>query len=539
VPTDFNRILLQRLLAAGALSSTQVEQVEQAQREQGLSLRTAVVQLGCMDDATFLRHWATLHDVPIVDLDTFPVDPDAIALVPRDTCVELTALPLRCTQDTLTVALAEPYDVFAVDSLHFVSNRTVQVAFAAAGEVRAAIERYYPGAGPLPEPIDVDVQIGPAVQAIDEIVRDAIQRRASHIHFEPDALGLRIRMRIDGALHELRRLPSGLRRMVAARIKILACLDIAERRLPQAGRAQVKIEGRDVELWASTLPTSEREEHVLLQIVEPAQVPPGLEGSGLEADTVERFKACLATRAGLILVCGPRQSGRTTTLYQALETVAREGLSAMAAEYAVERRLPGVTQLEMRSDIGFDAGAALRAMLRQDADAILLAELSNYDVAMQAVRASLEGRLVLCGMHVRNAVAAVGRLADMGIEPYLIAASLRAVLAQRLVRRLCTACREPAALPEPYAAQAPAAYRPRGCPECGNTGYRGRTAVGELLVVDDALGQAIVRQAPPGELSALARSRGMRSLWQAALAQVAAGNTAFSEALAAAPPDRV
>ena len=533
--TRFNRTLLERLLELRAISPEQLDQLERAQKEQGLSLRAAVVRLGCMDDAAFMRQWAQLLGLPIVDLATCAVEPDALALVPRRTCVECLLLPLHCTEDALTVAMAEPTDLLAVDNLRFLTNRTVEMAFAPAAEVRTAIGRYYPEEGPLPEPVD-DEEDGAVIQVIDEILEEAVERRASHIHFEPQAQGVRVRVRIDGALHDLRRLPPALTRMAAARVKIKTLLDISERRRPQSGRIQIEIGGRHVTLRASTLPTIDREERIVLHILDPLDAPAGLEASGLEADAVERFKACLAARDGLVLVCGPAQCGRTTTFYHALELLARAGLSVMSAEHAVERRLPEVTQLELQPGIGLGMAEALRALLRQDPDAILLAELTDSDTARHAVRASLEGRLLLSGMHVSTGAAAIMRLQDMGIDAYLIAASLRAVLTQRLVRRLCDVCREPDPVPAELRAQyglnTPAVFRPRGCPACDTTGYRGRTAVGELLVIDDVLRAAIARPAPPGEIDALARSRGGRSLRQAALAKVAAGITSLAEALA-------
>ena len=535
--TEFNRRLGERLLGAGALSAEQLSRVEQVCRQDGLSLRAAIVSLGVMDEATFLGHWAQLQELQIVDLANWEVEPDAIALVPRQICLRHMVFPVRCAHKTLTVAMADPMDIFAADDLHFLTNRTIEVAFAPAAEIRAAIERHYPEHEPAPEPIEDDVS--PIVGIIDEIFEEAVRRRASHIHFEPEPVGMRVRVRIDGVLHDLRRLPPTLTRMAAARVKIKTLLDISERRRPQFNRVQIEIGDRDVAVWATTLPTIDREEHLVLHILETPDAPREIEASGLEADTIERFKACLAAREGLILICGPAQCGRTTTFYHALEILARARLSVMSGEHVVERRVPGVTQLELQPTIGLGMAEALRAMLRHDADVIAITELADAETATRAVRASLEGRLVLSGMHVSRSAAAIARLQDMGIDAYLIAASLRAVLTLRLVRRLCEACREldplAAGLSAQYGLDARSVFRPRGCPECNSTGYRGRAAVGELLVSDDELRAAIARQAPPGEIEALVRGSAGRSLRQAALAKVAAGVTSLAEALTVTP----
>jgi type II secretory ATPase GspE/PulE/Tfp pilus assembly ATPase PilB-like protein len=359
-----------------------------------------------------------------------------------------------------------------------------------------------------------DDESAPVVQLVARILLRSLTQRAEAIHFEPVEGGFRVRFRIDGVLHDVAHLPESARASATARIKIVANLDIAERRMPQNGRFTLKTKKGDATFMVVTHPTAlGREERIVLRRLDDGPARADLAATGHDSHIVEQWKQALGRR-GLALICGHAGSGRTTTYYASLAWLASSAMSVVSAEAVVERIVPGATQMPLNASIGLSMGAALSSMLRSDPDAIALSEIAGAEVASMAVRAALEGRRVLAGLHVPRAADAVGRLLDMGLEPPLVAHGLCAVLAQRLVRLSCTSCRA------------------KGCERCHGTGYRGRTPVAELLVIDDEIREAIVRDGRPRAIGALARRRGMRTMREEAMSQVAAGLTSQAEVLA-------
>lgn len=366
-----------------------------------------------------------------------------------------------------------------------------------------------------------DLAQGPVVEQVDRVLRRAAALGASDIHVEPTADDVRVRVRIDGVLREAGMLRGGQAQAVASRVKVLAALDVAERRRPQDGRLQFEADGRAVDVRVSVVPTSTGEK-VVLRLLDPAAQALDLDGLGFEPDDLARFREAVRAPYGIVLVTGPTGSGKTTTLYAALTEIARPEVNVMTVEDPIEYDLGEINQTQARPDLEFGFAEALRAFLRQDPDVIMVGEIRDAETARVAVRAALTGHLVFSTLHTNDAAAAVPRLADMGVEPYLLAASVRLVAAQRLVRLLCESCKRPGA--------EPGTFEPAGCDACQGTGYRGREAVYEVLGVDRDLAAAIGRGAPHAEVEALARAAGVRSLRENAARTWRAGRTSAEEA---------
>jgi general secretion pathway protein E len=377
------------------------------------------------------------------------------------------------------------------------------------------------------------------IRLVNHLIGRVIDLRASDIHLEPFDDGLHVRYRIDGALDSVEVVAPRQGAAVTSRIKLLAHLDISERRLPQDGRIRTRVKGRELDLRVSTLP-SVYGESVVMRVLDRASVRLSLADMGMDAGTLAQFGAMLARPHGILLITGPTGAGKTTTLYAGLATLDAVANKIVTVEDPVEYQLPGIVQLQVQSQIGLSFAHALRAILRQDPDIIMIGEMRDGETAQIAVQAALTGHLVLSTLHTNNAASAVVRLLDMEVEPYLITSTVNAVVAQRLVRTLCTSCRE-AYLPDAAWLQAsgldrhlaPGAplYRPRGCPECRGSGYRGRSGIYELLVVDEAIRRAVMAGGDAAALQALAVQAGMRPLHEDGLRSVAAGHTTLEEVL--------
>lgn len=380
--------------------------------------------------------------------------------------------------------------------------------------------------------------VGSAVDLADALLDAAVERGASDLHIEPEAESLRVRFRFDGTLHTVGRLPARLAPSLAARLKVLAGLDVAEKRRPQDGRIRMRRTGRDIDLRVSSLPTVHGEK-LVLRVLDRGAAPPDLDRLGLDDVSLAALRRALASPHGMVVATGPTGSGKTTTLYAALQTLDRERLNVVTAEDPVEYQLGGVNQVHVRPDIGFGFPEALRSFLRQDPDVIMVGEIRDRETADVAVRSALTGHLVLSTLHTNDAVSAITRLTDMGVEPFLIAAALRLAVAQRLLRRLCPACKRPAP-PDPAVAHelgfAAEALGPVGCDACAGTGYRGRLAVAEVVTLTEPLQALAAQRAPVHALREEAARGGWRPLRDAALTFVAQGETSLDEVLRATAP---
>jgi type IV pilus assembly protein PilB len=379
----------------------------------------------------------------------------------------------------------------------------------------------------------------PVIRFVNLILADAIRKRASDIHLEPYEKVFRVRYRIDGVLHDVMAPPKQMEAAILSRVKIMANLDIAERRLPQDGRISVKFSSKEVDLRVSSLPTIFGEK-IVMRILDKTGVVLDLVKLGFEEDDLERFRRVIQTPYGMILVTGPTGSGKSTTLYAAVSAINSADINIMTAEDPVEFNIPRVNQLQVREDIGLTFSSALRSFLRQDPDVILVGEMRDTETAQIAIRAALTGHLVLSTLHTNDAPSTITRLLDMGIAPFLVSSSLLMVVAQRLVRRICVECREETQLPlsvlldagfRPDEAEGVKTYRGQGCVNCANTGYRGRTAVHEIVEITPELQQAIVDERSANELRVIALKQGMRTLRQAGLRKVARGITTIEEVI--------
>ncbi len=500
-------------------------------------------------------HCDYLHEIPS------SLAPDCIASLPASLARDYGALPVRHDHRGLDVLTVDPFNPQTVDDLTFATGRDVRLVIADPVEVQALVRRYYGedessledilqefGAAPLPQTPDNDLSAHdlealagqtPIVRFVNLVLARAVRDHASDIHFEPFETEFRIRYRIDGALHELAPPPKAFALPIASRIKVLAHLNIAERRLPQDGRIKVTLAGRAVDLRVSTLPT-QFGESVVLRVLDQSAVQLDLAQLGMPPDVLAGVTATLRRPNGIFVVTGPTGSGKTTTLYSGLRLIDTPDSKLLTAEDPVEYELEGVMQVPVNPPVGLTFPSALRSFLRQDPDVIMVGEMRDLETAQVAIQASLTGHLVLSTLHTNDAAGAVTRLIDMGIEPFLIASTLEAVLAQRLVRRLCPSCREHYTPPAELLNQigftnqraAPSRFfRGRGCDACAQTGYRGRFGIFEWLPITEEIRELVLAQASALTIRETAITHGMRPLRESALSAALAGETSLDEVL--------
>lgn len=551
----------QVLLAVGAVDQAELRSALDAQRRTGERLGVILVQRG-LDAEQVARALARQLRLPHAAAPLQP-EPAALQLIDGRLAARLRVVPIAATERTLRVAMADPLDMAAVDDLRFRTGRRVEPVVASPTTVDAAIVAAYhahavndvltklPGgdgtapAGPAGPRVDgrqadtVDSlrsasAAPPIVALVDLVLAQAVQRRASDIHIEPVGSGMRVRARIDGVLRELMTLPPHSRGAVVSRIKVMAGLDISVKRRPQDGRGAVRVQGRELALRVSTLPTHVGEK-VVLRLLDAGNAGQRLDQLGMTPDMHARFNRLLVRSHGVLLVTGPTGSGKTTTLYAAMAALDRERHNVITLEDPVEYRLPGLTQVQVHRKAGLGFAAALRAVLRQDPDVVMLGELRDRETVEIALAAALTGHLVLSTLHTNDASSAPARLYEMGAPPYLVAGGLIGVLAQRLARRLCVHCRaQHTAGPDELGAlglpHRPAqVFAPVGCARCDGTGFHGRVGVFELLAVSPRMRERIVRRAPADALREVARTDGMIPLSTDAWAKVQAGMTSIRE----------
>ncbi len=539
----------ERLVAAGHISRSQLEVALREQRRTGELLGKVLVDLGFVTEEVVEAVLAERVGCRRIRLEFVEIDPEAVARVPEAIARRHHLIPLRLVGERLEVALADTFDVFAVDQVERATGLQVEVVGASQQEIDQAIDRHYRRQGSTLEGVAEEVlahleddqeavergQDTPLIRLVDRLLRDAVEQRATDIHIEPEERVLRVRLRLDGMLRQTAVLPARLARPVAARIKILADLDIAETRTPQDGRINLELGDRRVDLRVSTLPTIHGE-NVVIRILDQSGIVLSLEELGLSPDHLALLERLLRRPNGILLVTGPTGSGKTTTLYTALAALNSMERSIFTLEDPVEYRLPIVRQTQVNPEAGMTFAAGLRALLRQDPDVILVGEMRDEETAELAVRAALTGHLVFSSLHTNNAAGALPRMIDMGIAPYLVASSVNAVVAQRLVRRICNRCTTPATYTEeelarlglPEAAGLPF-FRGEGCDACDHTGYRGRAAIFEILEVDDAIREQVHRRASSAEIHQAAVAAGMAPCRQDGIQKAMVGVTTLEE----------
>lgn len=555
-----NRRLGDILIEARLITRAQLDEALAIKSQTGERLGEILIALGYISETNLVRALASQLGLPVVEPERLRIDPAAAALISQQVAQRHRAVPYAREGNVLRVAMCDPLDVVALEDLAVITGCEIRPAVTTSRGIEQALAIAYraqpvavggaPARAPFSRPADggaaataAGVSTGagadreaPAVRIIDSLIDQALEIGASDIHIEPTANEVVIRLRVDGVLRETLRPPLSLHPAIVSRIKIMAALDIAERRVPQDGRAFIKDGRRNVDLRVSTLPTIYGEK-VAIRLFDRGQALLQLEELGFGADALALIADLIARPYGLVLVTGPTGSGKTTTLMAALRRLSSPEKNIVTIEDPVEYELPGVNQVQVNERAGLTFAAGLRAILRQDPDIIMVGEVRDGETAEVAVRSALTGHLVLSTVHTNDAAATVGRLIDMGVQPFLLSSALNGVVAQRLARRLCPACREaydlPADAPERAAfglGEAPLrVWRPRGCAQCSGTGYRGRVAIAEVLTVTGDLRRLIGSGAPSGEIRAAARRAGMRSLIDDGLEKALAGVTSLAE----------
>ncbi|MEY4609030.1 MAG: hypothetical protein RL625_1247, partial [Gemmatimonadota bacterium] len=555
---EWLRATLEGLLSAEELALVAARPVE--------SLWSAVVGQGLVSDEELAAAVAGRFRLRVADLER--VSPQALEAMPEGLARRYGVVPLAVTDTAIDVATADPLDLDCEQTLAFALGRTVRMLVAPPIAIARKLDELYRPRDVLSqfvnnmtgtfevEAIDETIQDEsidllatqagdrPIIQLVDRVIAEAVVSRASDIHLEPEETGVAVRYRIDGVLRQMMVLPKAVKVPLVSRVKIMAQLDIADRLRPQDGRARVAVKGNRVDLRVSTLPASQGEK-VVIRILDQSNTVLTMEALGLLEQESKELTALMDAREGMVLVTGPTGSGKTTTLYSILQTIKDRGVNIITVEDPVEYRLPGIVQVQVNEKAGLTFPAALRSILRQDPDVILVGEIRDRETAQIAIQAALTGHLVLSTLHTNDAAASVARLTDIGVEAYKIAAALKGIVAQRLLRRLCTLCKEPARPDEtperllPFFPPEVALHRAVGCPECSMTGYRGRHAVHEMLTVNEDLQARIAAGEPVDQLIEAARGAGMRSLWDSGVEHVKRGDTTIAELLRVleAPPE--
>jgi general secretion pathway protein E len=543
---------LAEALAARGCDSRALERGRRVASDSGQRLDAVLLQLGLVSERQLAEAAAALLGTPVVTPDEYPTAlPDCTAGVSRRFLRDARAVPLSDVGGTLTVALADPIDTFTPAALAAATGRRVLVAAAVPVELEAALNRLLPEEGPVAElgedgtPLEEDAERlkdlaseAPVIRLVNQIIGRAVETGASDIHIEPFEDILRVRYRLDGELEEAESPPRALSAAITSRVKIMAKLDIAERRLPQDGRIRMAVRGQDVDFRVSTVATMYGES-VVLRVLDRGAVTFDWERLGLAPAVVRRLTNSLDRKDGIVLVTGPTGSGKTTTLYTALLALNSVNRKIVTIEDPVEYQLRGINQIQVLPQIGLTFARLLRWILRQDPNVIMVGEIRDLETAQTAVQAALTGHIVLSTLHTNSAAATITRLRDMGVEDYRITAVLRGVMAQRLVRRLCRACRRPEPAPPELvrrfsldrgnSGQPVSLYHPVGCPTCRGTGYWGRLAIAEFLEMDDTVRRLIFSRADDSEIERAAIAAGMVPMFRAGIEAALAGETTIEE----------
>jgi type IV pilus assembly protein PilB len=543
------------LLEGGLVTRDQLAEAFEEHQRLGRSLGRVLVDRGILSESQLVASLAQQIGLRFVDLSEFPVDGSAVARVPEPVCRRHTALPIAYEEGRLLVAMADPANVFAIDDIRSLTGLEVKPLVATRADVIQAINRYHRADADMDDltaNIDVGddnddlasvkevVEDAPIVKFVNLLITQAIQDRASDIHIEPAERELRVRFRIDGVLHEVMRSPKSIQSGVISRLKIMADLNIAEKRLPQDGRLSVNANGKKIDLRVATLPTVWGEK-VVMRVLDNSTAMLKLTDLGFSDGNYDRFSLSFTKPYGMILVTGPTGSGKSTTLYATLNIVSTPEKNVITVEDPVEYRIPLINQVQVNVKAGLTFAAALRSILRSDPDIVLIGEIRDHETAQIAIEAALTGHLVLSTLHTNDAPSAITRLVEMDIEPFLVGSAVDAVLAQRLARRLCTKCKEaytptaetlianryPWTREEPL----PTLYRPIGCSACSKTGYKGRLALHEVMVVTEEIERLAVERASAAVIGKVAREDGMTTLRDDGMAKVREGTTSFEEIL--------
>ncbi|MEM1263546.1 MAG: ATPase, T2SS/T4P/T4SS family [Pseudomonadota bacterium] len=540
-----------RLKVAGLINDAQLDLALREQKRSGKLLGEVLVELGFVSAEIITQTMARQAQAQMVDVRLSEPDEHTLSKISFETAKRFKAFPLSINQDTLTVAFADAFNVVAIDYVERESEMTINVVTAPEGHILEAIARHYARGRSIEDTIDEIMSDGslpsedeaasgsPLVRLVDQIVSLGIKRGATDIHIEPDEKIVRVRMRIDGVLRQEILIPKPIQPALTARIKLIANLNITEKRIPQDGRIRFEFGQNHVDLRVSTLPINFGES-IVLRILDGASSALELTDLGFSAPDTRNVEKLVELPYGMVLVTGPTGSGKTTTLYTALKLVNAEARSVFTLEDPIEYSLGKIRQTQVKPEVGLDFASGLRALLRQDPDVILIGEIRDIETAQLAARAALTGHLVLSTLHTNNAVGVIPRLVDMGVDRYMLPPALSAIVAQRLVRRLCKHCTEErtdsAALIErlglsEHFEQEPTLYFGQGCEECNFTGFSGRQVIYEILNIDERFHAPIVNGTSAGEIRELAAEAGMVPMFEDGLKKALAGTTTIEEVL--------
>jgi type IV pilus assembly protein PilB len=557
------------LVKEKVITPEQLEQATKLQKESHSRLASALVKLGFLSDEDVTNFLSRQYGVPAINLSYFEIDPAVVKLIPFETAKRYQILPLSRVGASLTIAMVDPTNVFAMDDIKFMTGFNIEPVVASESSILAGIDKAYgtskeeelesvmQSMNEAGEGTDIEVQAeeqelelqqlekaadeAPIVKLVNLVLTDAVKRGASDIHMEPYEKEFRVRFRIDGVLQLIMNPPLKLKDAITSRLKIMAKLDISEKRLPQDGRIMLKMQiggkKKQLDFRVSTLPTLWGEK-IVLRLLDKENLRLDMTKLGFEPESLAKFEKAILKPYGMVLVTGPTGSGKTNTLYSAISQLNQPDTNIMTAEDPVEFQLGGVNQVQMKEQIGLNFATALRAFLRQDPNTILVGEIRDFETAEIAIKAALTGHLVLSTLHTNGAPETITRLMNMGIEPFLVATSVHLICAQRLVRRICKDCAEPVDVPPqalidegytPEESKTVQIMKGKGCVTCNKTGYKGRTGLYEVMEVDDEIRELVLVGASAVELKKKAIERGMITLRRSGLIKVAAGWTTLEE----------
>lgn len=555
--------ILKKLIDAKKLTNEEVDSAVALQKKKRIGLDKALIEMGHVKEQDLMALLVRELNIPFINLSKYKIDPELQDIIPERVARQYGIVPISLLETTLTVALSDPFNIFAIDDLKNITGKEVDVVMSTSSDIYKAIDAFY---GVETEAtvteLSKDIQIedfeiiseheqsadeggiidesekAPIIRMVNLVIKEAINRRASDIHMEPEADNMRVRYRIDGVLHDILNIPKENQNAVIVRIKIMSRLDITTIHIPQDGRFKLKIGNKEVDFRVSILPTTFGQK-IVMRVLDKSNLTVGLDGLGFEAKSLNILKEVIQKPFGMILVTGPTGSGKSTTLYSVINELNTVERNIITVEDPVEYLIEGLTQIQANPDIGLTFAEGLRAMLRQSPDVVMVGEIRDNETADIAIKASLTGQLVFATLHTNDAAGALTRLVDMNVEPFLVASSLILVSAQRLCRKICPKCKEPEEVPKKarerlgiHLRSDVTFYKGKGCKACNNSGYLGRLGVTEMLEVDDKIRDMLIEGRSSDEIKDYARrENGMVTLWDDAMEKCANGLTTLEEVL--------
>ena len=561
--------ILDALIEVKHLKPEEVNAAIQLQKTKGLSLDKALVEKGLITEQELLILLVKELNIPPINLAKYKIDPGLQMVLPERIARQYRVIPISELGNTITIVMADPFNIFAIDDLKNITGHDIDIAISTESEILLAIDNYYgvrkeASVSEVSHGIDAEKfefvseqeeeEIGeevleeseqaPIVRMVDLVIKEALKQNASDIHIEPMAHEVRVRYRIDGILRDILNIPKSNQNGVLVRIKIMSRLDITENRVPQDGRFKMRVTGREVDFRVSILPTTFGPK-IVMRILDKGNLSIGLDGLGFFPEEINLFKEAIAKPFGMVLVTGPTGSGKSTTLYSIINQLNTVDRNIVSIEDPVEYLIEGLTQIQARSDIGLTFAAALRAILRQNPDIVMVGEIRDSETADITIKASLTGQMVFSTLHTNDAAGALTRLVDMGIESFLVASSLVMVCAQRLCRKICPKCKEAVKIPEAVLKDflhkikpGTVFYQGKGCDFCRKTGYKGRMGILELLMIDDVIREMLIKGASSADIKQHAvKMNHMPTLWDNAVKKFTLGQTTLEEVLRVASPD--